>query len=110
MRITLAVVFLYIVGLAACGPSKPSKPSAPEDKSASARYVCRGFLERSGYSATEWGNAWEWTTVDNKDGTWSVGARFMGAAPGGQVRNLYVTCVAANSGDNWSLVRLTRLK
>ena len=34
----------------------------------------------------------------------------MGAAPGGTVRNLYVTCVMRKKGDNWSLEKLSRLQ
>jgi len=77
---------------------------------ASARYVCKDFIARSGYNVPDFGEWSAWTTIDNKDGTWSVGARFMGAPPGGVMRNLYVTCVMSNSGDNWSLVKLSRLQ
>ena len=72
--------------------------------------MCKEFLTRSGYRADDWGQSWDWTTVRNSDGTYSVGARFMGAAPGGVVRNLYVTCVMSNSGDNWRLQSLARLQ
>ncbi len=92
--------------LAACGPSKPPEPPDPKP---AARAACKQFIERSGYRVQDWGQSWEWTTVQNGDGTWSVGARFMGAAPGGVSRNLYVTCVMGNSGDNWSLQSLSRM-
>lgn len=75
----------------------------------SARYVCKDFLERSGYVARSWGPWHTWTTIDNKDGTWSVGAKFVGMPPGGQERSLYVTCVMRKQGDNWSLVKLSRM-
>lgn len=75
-----------------------------------AREACKQFIERSGYRAQSWGESWNWTTIDNKDGSWSVGARFMGAAPGGVVRNLYVTCVMERNGDNWKLEKLARLQ
>ena len=76
----------------------------------SARYVCKDFIARSGYNVQDWGQWSAWTAIDNKDGSWSVGARFMGAPPGGGVRNLYVTCVMRKKGDNWSLEKLTRLQ
>lgn len=76
----------------------------------SAREVCKQFIVRSGYSVPEWGESWNWTTIDNKDGSWSVGARFNGMPPGGVMRNLYVTCIAKQSGDKWSLEKLVRLQ
>ena len=75
-----------------------------------AREVCKQFLERSGYIAKDWGQYWNWTTIDNKDGSWSVGARFVGMPPGGGVTNLYVTCIAQKRGDNWKLEKLSRLQ
>lgn len=81
----------------------------PAFADAAAREACRQFLQRSGYVVKEWGEYWNWTTIDNKDGSWSVGARFMGAAPGGGVRNHYVTCVMKRSGDNWQLEKLARM-
>ena len=89
----------------------PAKEVAKGPSPSSAREVCKQFIERSGYKVQDWGNSWDWTTIDNKDGTWSVGARFMGAAPGGVVRNLYVTCIAAaQDSDNWKLVKLSRMQ
>jgi hypothetical protein len=75
----------------------------------SARYVCKDFIERSGYNVQDWGQWPNWTAVDNRDGSWSVGAKFMGAAPGGAIRNLYVTCVMRKNGDNWRLEKLARM-
>ena len=75
-----------------------------------ARTVCKDFIERSGYRAQDWGEYWKWTTIDNKDGSWSVGARFVGMPPGGGSKNLYVTCIANKKGDNWKLERLVRIQ
>jgi hypothetical protein len=75
----------------------------------SASYMCKDFIERSGYVVSDWINWTTWTAIDNKDGSWSVGARFMGAAPGWVVRNLYVTCVMSKNGDQWRLEKLSRM-
>lgn len=75
-----------------------------------AREVCKQFIERSGYKVSDWGQSWNWTAIDNKDGSWSVGARFTGMPPGGRTTNLYVTCIAKKSGDNWKLEKLSRLQ
>lgn len=77
---------------------------------AGAREVCRQFITRSGYSVSDWGQYWDWTTIDNRDGSWSVGARFIGMPPGSGQRNLYVNCIAKKRGDNWQLEKLTRLQ
>jgi hypothetical protein len=94
--------------VAGCKPAPD--PAQNADPSSSARYACKDFLARSGYHADDWGQWSAWTTLQNQDGTWSVGARFMGAAPGSVTRNLYVTCVMKNSGDNWQLQSLSRLQ
>lgn len=77
---------------------------------AAAREVCKQFISRSGYSVKDWGESWNWKTIDNKDGTWSVGARFDGMPPGGGLRNLYVVCTSKKKGDNWTLEGLNRLQ
>jgi hypothetical protein len=97
LRTVLAIALCQIGATARANPS-------------SARYVCKDFIARSGYNVQDWGEWSAWTAIDNRDGSWSVGARFMGAAPGGFVRNLYVTCVMRKSGDDWRLVKLTRLQ
>ncbi len=74
-----------------------------------AREVCKQFIEKSSYSVQDWGESWNWTAIDNKDGTWSVGAKFIGMPPGGGTKNLYVTCIAQKNGDNWKLVKLSRM-
>lgn len=84
--------------------------AASNASEAAARNVCKQFLERSGYVAKDWGEYWNWTTIDNKDGTWSVGAKFVGMPPGGGSTSLYVTCIAKKRGDNWSLEKLSRLR
>lgn len=68
------------------------------------------FIERGGYIAQDWGAYWDWTAIRNADGTWSVGARFLGAPPGGVNRNVYVTCVIAEEGDKLRLITLSRLQ
>ena len=84
-------------------------PHAIASESA-AREVCRQFISKSGYSVSDWGQYWDWTTIDNRDGSWSVGARFDGMPPGGGRRALYVVCVAKKSGDNWKLESLSRMQ
>ena len=102
LRNRLLTAIVAAVGLVNAGNVQASP--------AAAREICRQFITRSGYVAQDWGEYWNWTTTDNKDGTWSVGARFMGAAPGGVVRNLYVNCTATKRGDQWTLQKLTRLQ
>lgn len=96
----VAGVFLIVATL-----GQSAIASAP-----AAREVCKQFITRSGYSVKEWGESWNWTTTDNKDGSWSVGARFDGMPPGGVMRNLYVNCIAKQAGDKWVLEKLTRLQ
>lgn len=100
--------FIYSIGSAPMTPPKPT--TGVQDSAPAARESCRQFIERRGYHVQEWGEYWNWTTIDNRDGTWSVGARFVGMPPGGGSTNLYVTCVVKNAGDQWSLENLSRLQ
>lgn len=93
----IAVCALATAGIATANP-------------ASARYMCKEFIPKRGYVVQEWGETWNWTTIDNKDGTWSVGARIVGMPPGGGVKNMYLSCVLRQSGDTWRLESLTRLQ
>lgn len=98
---TLPAAVLAMCGVLASVVVQASAPAARE--------VCKQFIKRSGYAVQDWGESWNWTAIDNKDGTWSVGARFMGAPPGGSMRNLYVTCIARKRGDDWTLENLSRM-
>lgn len=110
VAIVLAAVFGLFV-FKACSPSSPSpSAAAATERGAGARAACREFLIRTGYASTDWGEWSAWTRVENGDGTWSVGARFMGAAPGGVTRNQYVTCVMRLEADNWRLVTVSKLQ
>jgi hypothetical protein len=77
---------------------------------AQAREACKQFVAQSGYTVQDWGQSWNWTVVDNADGSSSVGMRFVGMPPGGGVANLYVSCVTLGNGSNWRLKTLTRLQ
>jgi hypothetical protein len=77
---------------------------------AAAREICKQFITRSGYSVKDWGEYWNWTTINNRDGTWSVGARVNGLPPGGGLTNMYLTCTAKQSGDQWMLEKITRIQ
>jgi len=74
-----------------------------------AREACKKLIEKSGYRVSDWGESWDWTTTDNKDGTWSVVARFIGMPPSGTTRNMAVVCTAKKSGDQWALKALNRM-
>jgi len=78
---------------------------------ASARAICKQFIELRGYKVTDWGEYWKWTTIKNADGSYSVGARVVGYPPGGAQVQMYLSCVAKpNGGDQWQLESLSRLQ
>lgn len=106
------VVILLVAKSCSAPPAPPAARTAagPADLSASARHVCRQFIEQRGYKVSDWGDSYAWTVVVNADGAHSVGARVVAAAPGDVQRNLYLSCVVSNSGDNWRLQSLSRLQ
>lgn len=92
--------------------NKP-QPTKTQDEGldAAAREICKQFIERSGYRAIDWGESWNWTTTDNKDGTWSVVSRFVGMPPGGTTQNMTLVCIPKKmAGDQWSLDTLSRMQ
>lgn len=110
--ITALVVFVFIFNFLFSSNTTP-KPAAAmvQDKSSSAREVCKQFIEKSGYRVTEWGESWNWTTTNNNDGTWSVVMRFVGMPPGGGLTNMTVVCITKNAGgDQWALDTLGRMQ
>lgn len=71
------------------------------------RGACKLFVEQQlRPAAVEWGDFYNWTVVDNKDGTYSVGAKF--TTQNGARMN-YVTCIIRQRGKNFDLVKLSRL-
>ena len=101
------LIFTAVVALAgmvfvikACdtGPGTPAAGGAQKssDLGASARHVCRQFIGQRGYKVDDWGEQHAWATVANTDGSYSVGARIFGAAPGDVSRNIYLSCVVTN--------------
>lgn len=72
------------------------------------RTACKIFIERSisAQAGFNFGDVSRWAVVDNKDGTWSVGARY---TIGNGARAAYSTCVIRRESGNFKLVSLTRL-
>lgn len=87
----------------------PAARPAPDPQSL-ARTACRLFLEQSSFKVNSLIDEFNWSVVDNGDGTFGVGTRFVGFAPGSAERSLYVTCTVRRTDGNWQLVRLTRLR
>ena len=78
----------------------------------SARQMCKEFLTRMMHdpSSADFGDYWNWTTIDNKDGTWSVGAKYRAKNGYGAIRSEYTTCVMRRSGDDWTLIKAARMR
>lgn len=97
---------LYVLATAIVALAHATAIASPSQ----AREACKQFVPKSGYQVQEWGETWNWTVIDNKDGSTSVGMRFMGTPPGGRLTNLYVTCITRGNGDTWRLEQLVRLQ
>lgn len=90
------------------GASALAAAAAVQAQPASIRAACKTFIERSvtSQSGFDFGNFSQWTVIDNKNGTWSVGARYTVA---NGARSAYTTCVIRQERGNFVLVSLTRL-
>lgn len=77
------------------------------DPTAGLRGACRDFIQQQQPEAQDaaWGEYWQWSVVDNHDGTFSVGARYGVAG-----RSRYTTCIVRPEGREIRLVRLARLQ
>lgn len=69
------------------------------------------FIERTLHdpSRAQWGNYFDWTVVDNSDGSFSVGARYRAPNKLGAIVQAYTTCIVRRSGENIVLEKLTRM-
>jgi hypothetical protein len=59
------------------------------------RGACKIFVERSliDKRGADFGEFSAWTVVDNRDGTYSVGAKYSALGVDGQLRGRYTTCI-----------------
>lgn len=69
------------------------------------RGACGIFIERSTGETVRLIDQSNWTVIDNKDGTWSVGGRHTRNG-----RDAYTNCIISTDGKNFTLVKLTRLR
>lgn len=75
------------------------------------RGACGIFIERAAHNprSIEWIEQSSWTVVDNRDGTYSVGARYRAATPAGGLKLSYTNCIIRPRSGNFDLVKLTQL-
>ncbi len=60
-------------------------------------------------ASAEWIEMDRWTVIDNKDGSYSVGARYRARTVAGGLKLSYTTCVLRQDGSNWTLLSLARM-
>lgn len=101
MKASRAVFAAALLGVSCAAFAQP----------AGIREACRQFVEQrlNDPGSAEWGNYTSWTVVDNRDGTYSVGARFRAKNGFGGLQQAYYTCVIRQRGKNFELVQLSRL-
>lgn len=69
------------------------------------RGACGLFIEQSTGESIRHNDQANWTVIDNRDGTWSVGARHTRAG-----RDAYTNCIIRPEAGGFRLVKLTRLR
>jgi hypothetical protein len=71
------------------------------------RAACKMFIESGlvGHAGADFGVFSEWTVIDNRDSTFSVGAKYVLRSG----RPVYTTCIIKPQGTNFVLVKLSRL-
>ncbi len=69
------------------------------------RGACGIFIERSTGETVRLVDQPNWTVIDNRDGTYSVGGRHTR-----NWRDAYTNCIISTDGKNFTLVKLTRLR
>jgi hypothetical protein len=75
------------------------------------REACRQFVLRDmpDPRGADFGEYWGWTVIDNRDGTYSIGAKYRAAGPSGALRSKYTTCIIRQRGKNFELQQLAHL-
>jgi hypothetical protein len=69
------------------------------------RGACGLFIEQSTGETVRHTDQANWTVIDNRDGTWSVGARHTRAG-----RDAYTNCIIRPEAGGFKLLKLTRLR
>lgn len=98
--------------LLAAGVAAAALMAAAKAQPSGVRGACKIFIERAGQpgSDADFGDFSDWTVVDNRDGTWSVGARYIGYAPGRARGGRYTTCILRKTDNGFTLVKLSHLR
>jgi hypothetical protein len=110
----LGVLVAVVISVIALCEGKAPSPSAGQAKlepempdADQARGACTLFVPRQ-YPDADLTNEHAWTVVDNKDGSFSVGARYFEPTSQGR-RARYTTCIVRRSGNVWRLESMARL-
>ena len=61
-------------------------------------------------ASAEFGDISRWTVIDNRDGTYSVGASFSAKNGFNAVRQSYTTCIVRRNGGNIDILKLSRMQ
>lgn len=71
------------------------------------RAACKMFIESGlvGHAGADFGVFSDWTVIDNRDSTYSVGAKYVLKSG----RAVYTTCIIKPQGASFVLVKLSRL-
>ena len=76
------------------------------------RGACGLFIEQKAHDpqSIEWVDQMQWAVTDNRDGTYSVGARYRANTPAGGRRLTYTVCLIRPIPGGFGLVRLSELR
>jgi hypothetical protein len=74
------------------------------------RDACKQFIATGNNApvTADWGAYWNWTVIDNGDGTYSVGGKYRYSV-GGQWRDAYTNCIIRHRGKHFVLEKLSRI-
>jgi hypothetical protein len=103
--VNLLVHVLRCAALALCAGTAAAQP-------AGIREACRQTIERQmdNPGSADFGEYWNWTVVANRDGTYSVGARYRAGNRQGGTQLMYSTCIIRMRGKDFVIESLTRLR
>lgn len=113
--VTVIAIVLVLAAVMKCNSVETTNSAAadkPANYAPTARAACAQMLEKLSRETNSFDpiEQWNWTTLENADGTWSVLAHYRAKNGFGGTNVEKTTCVMTRSGDTWTLQSHARMQ
>lgn len=113
--VTIVAIVLVLAAVVKCnstGNAPAAASPAPTDYAPAARAACAQMLQKLSRDPSSFDpiEQWNWATLENGDGSWSVLAHYRAKNGAGGTNVEKTTCVMTRTGDTWTLQSHARMQ